>query len=510
MDQKNNSSSVFSGNVSRRGFLHGAACTAALFSIVPRHVLGGNGYVPPSDKLRLACIGVGAQGTRVMTDFLKEPDVQVVAVCDVNQVSSDYSEWDTNELRNRVREVLGDPNWGSQFKGPTAGREPAKNIVEAYYAKHQTSGQYRGCAAYNDFRELLSKGRDFDGVVVCTPDHWHAPISIAAMRGGKHVYCQKPMTHTIEETRQMAEVARQNKVVTQVALSVSASEDTRLLSEWISAGVIGPVRRVENWSTRPFWPQGLNRPEKVDPVPPGLDWNLWLGPAPERPFNHAYLPFVWRGWYDFGTGAIGDMGQYSFDTLFRVLKLAPPTSVDATSTQRFKETFPAASIIRFEFAARGNMPPVTLTWYDGDLKPQRPPEFEDGRKLGDAEDGEGLLFIGDHGTILAGFEGGNPRLIPESKMKAFQPPPKTLPRSIGHYREFIEACKGGSVIPAANFEFESRVTEAVLLGNISLRSGEMVRWDSGNMKITNAPAAQPLVFSDYRPEWKAFSASSVR
>ncbi len=494
--------------ISRRAFLR-VTSTAASLSIVPRHVLGGPGYVPPSDKLTLACIGVGAQGTRVMLNFLKEPDVQVVAVCDVNRESSDYSEWDKNELRDKVRALLDDSNWGSQFTGPTAGRETARQIVEAYYAKRQPSGQYRGCAAYNDFRELLTKEKGVDGVVVCTPDHWHAPISIMAMKMGKHTYCQKPMTHSVYEARRMAQVARETKVATQIAVGNSASEATRILCEWIWAGVIGPVRRVENWSSRPFWPQGIDRPDKTEPVPPGLDWDLWLGPAPERPYNHVYLPFVWRGWYDFGTGALGDMGQYSFDTIFRVLKLSAPTKVDASSTQRFKEAFPVASIIRFEFPAREQMPPVTLTWYDGDLKPPRPEELEDGRPLkgeGSDED-EGLLFIGDHGTILCGFSGENPRLIPEAKMRAFQPPAKTLPRSIGHYREWIEAAKGAQQAPAANFEFEARIAEALLLGNVALRSGEMLRWDSTNLRITNVAAAQSLINPGYRGEWGAVVAS---
>jgi predicted dehydrogenase len=489
--------------ISRRTFL-GATVSAAAFSIVPRHVLGGPGYVPPSDKLALACIGVGAQGTRVMMDFLKQPDIQVVAVCDVNRESSDYSEWDKNELRDKVRALLDDPNWGSQFTGPTAGREPAQRIVEAYYGKHQASGRYQGCAAYSDFRQLLDKEKGVEGVVVCTPDHWHALISIAAMKMGKHTYCQKPMTHSVHEARRLAEVARETKVATQVAVGNSASEATRLLCEWIWAGTIGPVRRVENWSSRPFWPQGIERPDKTEPAPSGLDWDLWLGPAPERPYNHVYLPFVWRGWYDFGAGALGDMGNYSVDTIFRVLKLTAPSAVEASSTQLFKETFPSASLIHWEFPARGDMPPVELNWYDGGLRPPRPAELEDGSQMGRGEEHEGLLFIGDHGTILAGFSGNNPRLLPESRMRAFVPPAKTLPRSAGHYREWIEAAKGGPP-PAANFEFEGPIAEALLLGNVALRTEEKLRWDSANLKVSNA-AAQSLINPGYRGEWSALIA----
>lgn len=481
---------------SRRALLTGAA--ASPFLIVPRHVLGGAAGPAPSDKLNLACVGVGAQGTRVMLDFLKQPDVQITAVCDVNRESGDYSEWGENELRDKVRDVTGESGWGGTFKGCVAGRDPARRIVELYYGKQGRSGNYTGCAAYNDFRELLTRERGIDGVVIGTVDHWHAPIAIAAMKEKKHVYCQKPMAHTVGEARRMAEVAKETGMATQVAIGNSASEATRTLEEWITAGAIGPVRRIENWSTRPFWPQGIERPADSEPVPEGLDWNLWLGPAPERPFHHIYLPFVWRGWYDFGAGSLGDMGQYSFDTLFRVLKLGAPATVEASSTKLFKETFPAASIVRYEFPARGSMPAVTVNWYDGGLRPKSPPELDAGLKPG--EDHEGLLFIGDHGTILCGFNGQRPRLIPEAKMSAFQAPPKTLPRSPGHYREWIEACKGGPA-PAASFAFESAVAEAVLLGNIAVRTGERLRWDATGMKIANSAAAQELVMPAYRGNW---------
>lgn len=487
--------------ISRRDFVTGAISTATAFTIVPRHVLGGEGYMPPSDKLNAACIGVGAQGTRVMMDFLKQPDVQIVSVCDVNQESSDYIEWGPNEVRTKIRALLGPKysDWGSDWKGCTCGREPAKRLVEAYYAGQQGADTYHGCTAYNDFRELLEKEKGLDAVIVGTPDHWHAPVSVAAMKKGKHVYCQKPMTHSIDEARKMGEVARETKVATQVAVGNQASEATRLLCEWIWAGVIGPVREVHNWSSRPFWPQGIERPKDEEPVPAGLDWDMWLGPAPARPYNHVYLPFVWRGWFDFGTGAIGDMGCYSFDTIFRALKLGPPTSVEASSTRVFPESYPQASLIHFHFPTRGDMPPVTLHWYDGGLTPPRPEGLEDGRVL-TGEENEGLMFSGDKGTIMCEFSGGDPRLLPESKMKAFQPPPKTLPRSPGNDREWIEACKGGKP-GGANFEFEALIAEALLLGNVALRSGKKLYWDGQKLRVTNDPAAQQYVTFEYRQGW---------
>jgi len=479
-----------------------AATSAAAFIIVPRPVLGGRGYIPPSEKLHIACIGVGSQGLRVMMDFLREPDVQIVSVCDVNRESSDYVEWWPNELRDKARTLLSNSSWGSNWKGPTAGREPARQIVDAYYAQQKTSGSYRGCTAYNDFRELLEKEKDVDAVIVGTPDHWHSVISIAAMRKGKHVYCQKPLTYAVAEARRVAEVARETGVATQVATGNQASEATRLLCEWIWAGAIGPIRQVTNWSSRPFWPQGIRHPESAQPVPEGLDWDLWLGPAPFRPFNKAYLHFVWRGWFDYGTGALGDMGCYSFDTIFRVLKLGPPTSVEASSTPIVDDSFPLASIIHYDFPARGEMPPVRLTWYDGGLKPPRPDELEETREMG--EENEGLLFFGRDGTIMCGFSGENPRLIPESRMKEFQPPPKILPRSPGHNREWIEACKGGN--PAgAHFELAGPITEALLLGNVALRAGKKIKWDAPNLKIPNAPEAEKYLHRSYREPWNLWA-----
>jgi len=504
-------------SISRRKFLSSTAAAAVGFTIVPRRVLGGVGYVPPSDKVNIAFIGVGAQGLRVMLHFLREPDVQGVAVCDVNKGSDGYPQWSTHEFCNSVRKLLGvDSGW--DWLSPdqpiqlshtltatngVAGREPAQKIVDACYGQQQRSGNYHGCVAYNDFRELLEKQHDVDAVVVCTTDHLHAVISAAAMKKGKHCFCQKPLTHTIYEAREIAAIARQTRVATQIAVANQASEDTRLLCEWIWAGAIGPVREVVNWSSRPFWPQGIERPKDQQPVPEGLDWDKWLGPAPERPFNKAYLPFVWRGWTDFGCGSLGDMGCYSYDTIFRVMKLETPASVEASSTDRYEETYPQASIIRYNFAARGDMPPLKFTWYDGGLKPPRPEELEPDKPFrGETDEDEGLLFIGDSGKILCGFNGRNPRLIPQSKMDAYKQPPKTLPRSPGNEREWLDACKGGKTKPGGNFEFEGLVTETLLLGNIALLTGEKLSWDPAKMQVNNSDLAQKYIRPERRKGWE--------
>src|SRR4029077_9355257 len=410
----------------------------------------------PSDKLNVAFIGVGSQGFRVMLHFLQQPDVQGAAVCDPKKIASNHPQWDTHEFANSVHKLLG-VNSGWDWLSPdtpiqlthsmrapagVSGREPCQKIVDAYYGTQKRSGQYHGCAAYTDFRELLEKQKDVDAVVVCTTDNLHAAVSAAAMRKRKHVFCQKPLTHTIYEAQRIAEIARETGVATQIAVANQASEDTRLLCEWIWSGAIGPVREVQNWSSRPFWPQAVERPKETEAVPDGLDWDLWLGPAPELPFNHVYLPFSWRGWSDFGCGALGDMGSYSYDTIFRVLKLEAPDSVEASSSERYDETYPLASMIRYNFAARADMPAVRFTWYDGGLKPPRPEELEEGREWrGEGEEmDEGLLFVGDRGKMLCSFNGGHPKLIPQSRMDAYKQPPPTLPRSPGNEREWLDAC----------------------------------------------------------------------
>jgi predicted dehydrogenase len=454
--------------IPRRVFISGSAAAVASLTIVPRHILGNSGTVikdvDSPEFLNIACIGVGDQGTRDMKTFLGKAGVRIVAVCDV----------DTNN-RNRARDIVNEKYGNSD------------------------------CAAYNNFREMLGKRKDIEAVLVVTPDHTHAAVSITAMKMRKHVYCQKPLTHTVFEAHKMAEAARKYKVATQLGTVNQASEGSRLLREWIWDGAIGPVREVHNWSNRPIWPQGIDRPKEEPPVPPTLDWDLWLGPAPYRPYHPAYLPLVWRGWWDFGTGALGDMGCYSFDTIFRVLKLGHPTSVEASSSafaprmwnklQVNSETYPRASVIRWQFPERPEMPPVTVTWYDGGMLPPKPDEL-DGQDLSI----EGLLFVGDKGKILCGFAGSNPRLIPDSKMKAYKPPPRTIPRSIGHHNEWLRACRGGEP-GGANFEYSGLITKALLLGNVALRTRRKLYWDGPNLKVTNVPEANRYIHCRYRQGW---------
>jgi predicted dehydrogenase len=337
-----------------------------------------------------------------------------------------------------------------------------------------------------------------DAVIVGTPDHTHTIPAITAMRLKKHLYCAKPLTRTIHESRLLLKVARETGVATQMSTQQNASDDHRLLCEMIWSGVIGDVYEAHTWSNRPIWPQGMTRPEEPEAIPDTLDWDLWLGPAKKRPFHSAYVPFKWRGWYDFGTGALGDMGCHQFDPIVKALKLKQPQRVQASSSKLYEETFPVASIVHYDFAARENLPPVKVTWYDGGLQPKKPEELDPGVEFGDWNGG--LLLIGEKGKILCDAVGNKPLLLPKARNDEFTPPPKTLPRSIGHYKEWIAAAKGGP--PAgANFEYGCPITELVLLGNIAVRTQQILEWDYEKMLITNSQEANNMLKEEYHNGW---------
>jgi predicted dehydrogenase len=430
--------------------------------VVPGHVLGRDGTKPPSEKLNIAGIGFGGQGASDLANLESE---NIVALCDVDSVHA-----------------------------------------------ARTFQRYSKAKRHIDYRKMLEQQRDIDAVVVATPDHLHACVSTAAIKLGKHVYCEKPLTHSVWEARQLAKVAREAKVATQMGNQGQASEETRQLCELIWDGAIGPVREVHVWTDRPsnglygeYWPQGIERPADTPAVPATLDWDLWLGPAPKRPYNPIYVPFRWRGWWDFGTGALGDIGCHSLDPVFRALKLGHPTSVQASSSRANKETYPLASMVTYQFPARAEMPALKLVWYDGGLRPPRPPELEPGKEMGAG----GHLFIGDKGKILT--QRGNRQrayaLIPDSRAKEYGDPPKKLPRSIGHYAEWVAACKGGK--PAgSNFDWAGPLTEVVLLGNVALRyelreelANHPLLWDGENMRFTNSEAANKFLRPEFREGW---------
>ncbi len=493
------------GRVSRRAFLEGGA-TAAAFTLVPRHVLGGRGYVAPSDRINVGYVGSGTQGLRQLMPALKEPELRIAAVCDPNRRSDDYVEWSRHELRDKIRGFLGDSSWGEGARACPCGRETGRELVDRHYGA--SSGG--GCSAYADFREMLAREKDLDAVYIMTPDHHHATIALLAMKAGKHVITHKPLSNVLHEARLLVEAARESGVATQM-FCAAGLDSTLLLTEWIQAGAIGPVREVHNWSTRPFWPQGMSSlPAETPPVPEGLEWDLWLGAVPHRPYHPAYTHAVFRGWYDFGTGALGDMGHYSFFQVFRILKLGAPLSVEASRSQFWRiddflwkkqantVSYPQASVIHWEFPAREGMPPVSLHWYDGGLRPPRPTELEeDGEPMPE----EGLLFVGDEGKILAEFNGRSPRLIPKSRMARFQPPPPTLPRPIEELSQWVRACRGTSPSDA-RFESVYPMSETILIGTIALRVDKKLRWDAARARFVDAPEADALMLREYREGWK--------
>ena len=447
-------------SINRRQFLGAATGAAAAFTIVPRRVLGGRGYQPPSETLNIAGIGVGGQGASNLQSLASE---NIVALCDVD--------------------------WERAAK---------------------TFEKYPDARRYRDFRVMLEKEKGIDAVVVATPDHTHVVAALAAIRAGKHVYVEKPLAHSVEEVRRLTQAARDAGVATQMGNQGHAADTMRLLKEWLEDGAIGTVREVEAWTPHAVWPQGIGRPTEAPPVPDALSWDLWLGPAPERPYHPAYLPCAWRGWWDFGTGALGDMGCHILDPLFYALDLTYPESVEASFSTFVpeglnwdkpvnRETYPRASIVHYRFPPRGKQPPLKVTWYDGGLMPERPRELEEGRRMGNAFGG--LLLIGDTGKILCGAHGATGlRIIPESAMQAYERPPSRLPRSAGHHQEWIAACKGGDA-PGSNFDYAGPLTETVLLGNIAIRAQKRIHFDPVRMEITNVPEANTWLRRECRDGW---------
>jgi predicted dehydrogenase len=359
--------------------------------------------------------------------------------------------------------------------------------------------QFPAAKTYQDFRKLLEQ-KGVDAVVISTPDHTHAAAAVMALRLGKHVYCEKPLCHSIHEARTLVRAAAEAKVATQMGNAGHSSESTRRVVEVVRAGAIGPVREVHAWTNRPIWPQGIiARPEPQSP-PAHVRWDLWLGPAPERPYNAAYHPFKWRGWWDFGTGALGDMGCHVLDPAFWALELRDPLSVVAEGPPPNRETAPAWSIVRYEFPARGDRPAVKLTWYDGGKLP--PAGLFDG--LTPAEGSSGSVFVGDKGRLLVHHgrgPGGRPyTLLPEREFAGFKPPEPSIPRSPGHHLEWIEACKTGRPT-GTRFDYAGPLTELVLLGNVALRAGRKIGWDGPNMKVTDGPQDDLFIRREYREGW---------
>jgi predicted dehydrogenase len=462
--------------LTRRQFMGGAAISTAAFMILPASVLGLRGATSPNEKLNIAGIGIGGQGASDLSNMEKE---NIVALCDVD-----------------------------------------KN-----YAGH-TFKKYAKAQQFTDYRKMLEQVKEIDAVMVATPDHHHAFGAMEAIKRGKHVYCEKPLTHSVWEARQLTQAAKAAKVATQMGNQGQASPDTRRLCELVWSGVIGKVTEAHIWTDRPsnglfaeYWPQGVPRPKDTPAVPSTLDWDLWIGPAPERPYHPIYVPFRWRGWWDFGTGALGDIGCHAMDPVFRALKLGAPTSVQAASTRVNEDSFPLGSMVTYQFPARGaaiqshnyhirgltgaaaggvEMPACKLVWYDGGLRPPRPEGLPEGQLMGD----NGRLLVGDKGFIL-----GN-KVFPDSCAKDAEQVAKSIPRcEQGHYQEWIDACKGGKP-SGSDFAFAGPLAESVLLGNVALRvqlreelTLYRLFWDSANLKFSNLEEANKYLRRDYRAGW---------
>lgn len=445
-----------SNSISRRRIL-GAAATAAGLTILPSRVLG-RGAPAPSDTLNIAGIGVGGKGVSDLLGCAKHANV--IALCDVDWKNAEPSFWNF----------------------PDAPR-------------------------YRDFRELLDKEKDIDAVTVSTADHTHTLIALAALQAGKHVFCQKPLTRTLHEARTLADAARRSRLATQMGNQGHADPGTRAIREWIEAGVIGQVRQVEFWTNRPIWPQAIPRPTEAHHPPATLSWDLFLGPAPERPYHPAYTPFNWRGFWDFGTGALGDIACHAMDAAFWALDLRNPVRISAETTQLFAESAPACSRIVYEFAATPKRPALTVVWRDGGLLPPRPALYPDHHPWPGLTSGQ--LILGESGLIMADMYATEPRLYPVELHRdtLASPPSEKYPRTRGVYAEWIEACKSGTQ-PGSNFagsnfpDHAGPLTELVLLGNLAVRSGEVIEWDAAKLEVTNVSSPNQYVRESTRKGWE--------
>jgi predicted dehydrogenase len=406
----------------------------------------------PMNKLNIAIIGSGGQGGSEINGCRNE---NIVALCDVDQAR-------------------------------------AANAFNAHPR----------AAKYQDFRQMLDRQRDIEAVTVSTPDHVHAHASIMAMRMGKHCFTQKPLTHGVWEARQMGLVARANRVATQMGNQGTSDSTLRQSVEIVRAGGIGEVREVHVWTNRPIWPQNRPRPTETPPIPPTLNWDLWVGPAPFRPYHNAYVPFAWRGWIDFGTGALGDMACHTMNLPYMALKLGAPTSVVADLAHPMNnETYPEGCTVTYQFPAREDFPACTLYWYERRLPPRE--KFLDALNPGQNPSGSGMLLVGSRGTLYSSSDyGGNRTLLPRADFANYQPPAPTLPRSPGHHAEWLRACKGGPPAMSNFTDYAGPLTETVLLGNVAMRVGQRIMWDSANLRVTNVPEAAAIIHREYRQGWE--------
>jgi hypothetical protein len=500
-------------DMNRRTFLGGLAAASG-FTIVPRRVLGGQGFVAPSDMILIAQVGCGTQAQRQLNAGLaRRPDLHIVAVVDPNRDTQNYVDWSQWGNRNTIRKLLEEPEWGAGHTGIRAGREVSKAIMETYYRKQNRPS--RGIRAYEDFREMLEQETDIQAVVNITPDHQHGPINIATLKRGKAAISHKPVASVLHEVRLTVGAARASRAPSHL-LAYSNTPDRHTLAAWINRGVIGTVREVHNWTNRPFWPQGMHEYHKAGPpVPAGFNWELWQGPEPDRPYHPAYTFTVYRGWYAYGTGCLGDMGHYSLWQPYRILKLGVPEFVEARPNNDAwvngehvsrggyvsQVAFPKASTVRWRHPATAERPAVDTFWYDGGMKPQTPEELYDAN-----EDlaSEGMLIIGDTGKIVCDFRGNNPRILPTSRHAEVAA--DVTVEDLDDTRaddEWVNAIRNGTK-SRGSFEEVSALAEAVSLAGIALRVPyKRLVWDAQKTEFTNSAEANKLIRrEEYRKGWE--------
>jgi predicted dehydrogenase len=463
------------GRLSRRTALQVGGALAASFSIVPRHVLGGPGYVAPSERIQVGVVGVGGRGKQNVGDLLKNKDVVISAIADPAE------SWDLSKF---------------YYKG-TAGRVPVAEQINKHFQAETPSFQV---AQYEDFRKMLDERKELDAVLCATPDHLHAYVSVTSMKAGKHMYCEKPLTHNIAEARYVAKVAKETKVATQMGNQGHSNKTMRETIEWIRAGAIGKVKEVHAWTSGSRWnPTATGKPTG-GPVPKGLNWDLWIGPRSVWDFDPMLAPVAWRDFWPFGLGNLGDIGCHDLDSAVWALNLKAPTTVEVQAAgQANEDIVPHGELGYFDFEATGDQQAVKLMWYSGGIKPPLPAEVN-GKPLA----GRGTLFVGEKGKLLCGGAGGQQQLLPNTLGDSFKAPDASLPRSPGHHREWLDAIKGGPA-PMSNFEYGARLTEIILLGCLSLRLGKQIQWDSEKMSVKNVPEAEPMIKGTYRKGWELIS-----
>ncbi len=457
----------------RRTFLKYTAAAVAGFHVLPRHVLGGPRFVPPSEKVNIALVGAGGQGRTNSRVLFREPDAQVIALADP---------MDSFSLENFYYRGMG-------------GRGPVKAEIEKHYA--ESTPNFR-CAEYVDFREMLEKEKAIDAVLCATPDHLHAYVSVAAMRHGKHVYCEKPLTHNIREGRVVARVAKETGVATQMGNQRHATDGLRCTVEMLRDGAIGAVTEAHAWVPAGRWNPGLRGlPADTPPVPDGLDWDLWLGPREHRPYHPAYVPVAWRDFWAFGCGAMGDFGCHDLDTIVWAFDLKAPDTIEAFPAGFMNDDIaPYGEICYFHFPACDGRPPLKVTWYSGGLRPPRPAGLPESVSLAR----RGAMYVGEKGLLLTSG-GTEMQLFPAERAAAYEPPAPTLPRTEGHHRQWLDAIKGGPPTES-NFAYAAQLTEITLLGLVALRADVQCQWDAKAMKVTNFPNADPVIQGTYRAGWE--------